>query len=224
MICTNHSFTLVRYRQLPYRAAMERQLSLTREIAAGRAGDHLLLLEHPAVYTIGRSGTRDEVLDTETVSGPIPVIDSDRGGRVTYHGPGQLIAYVIRNLGGPARGVRDHVGRLEETVIHTLAAWGLRARRETGNPGVWVNGEKIAALGVRIRGGVAYHGIAINRDPDLSRFRGIVPCGLPDRPVTSLVRLGVRVSRAELEEKFLVAFQRVFNVQWRDPIGVNPSE
>jgi len=194
---------------------LEQQLFLIEEIAAGRAGNHLLLLEHPSVYTIGRSGNRAEVLNGQRISGRIPVVETDRGGRVTFHGPGQLLAYVIRDLGGPSRGVRDHVQKLEETVIRTLAVWGLPASREAGNPGVWVDNAKIAALGVRIRSGVAYHGVAINRDPDLTCFQGIVPCGMPDREITSLSRLGVNISRSELEEKFLVAFQRVFNVQWR---------
>ncbi|MEO5363234.1 MAG: lipoyl(octanoyl) transferase LipB, partial [Magnetococcus sp. DMHC-8] len=155
--------------------------------------DHLLLLEHPAVYTIGRSGHRRDVLDAAWCTPPVPVVETDRGGQVTCHGPGQLVVYFIRDLRPHALArVRQHVNRLEETAIRTLAALGVAARRDPSHPGVWVDNAKVAALGVRIDRGVAYHGIAINRDPDLRLFRGIVPCGLADRPVTSLAELGVR--------------------------------
>lgn len=211
-------FTLVRYHRLAYAQALERQRALAGQVRSAGIGNHLLLLEHPPVYTIGRSGTPAEVFEAG-----IPVRMTDRGGRVTYHGPGQLVAYVIRDLGGPFRGVRAHVALLEETAIRTLAACGVHAGREAGNPGVWVDGAKIGALGVRVQGGVAYHGLALNRDPDLERFRGIVPCGLSDRRVTSLAGLGVAVSRAELETRFLAAFRQVFNARWTDRPATGPN-
>ncbi|MEO5334618.1 MAG: lipoyl(octanoyl) transferase LipB, partial [Magnetococcus sp. YQC-5] len=144
----------------------------------------------------------------------IPVVESDRGGKVTYHGPGQLIGYVVCDLRPNTRAVREHVFKLEETVIRALDSCGVQAEREAGTPGVWVEGAKIGALGVRIRQGVAYHGFAVNRNPDLEAFSGIVPCGLSGRPVTSLARLGIDCTRRELEQKIVSAFQDVFQVTW----------
>ena len=184
----------------------------------GMPVDQLLLLEHPSVYTIGRSGQRRDILPMEGASPPIPVIETDRGGQVTYHGPGQLIVYVICDLRPHAlTSVRRHVFRLEETAIQTLAAFGVVAQRHAQHPGVWVDGAKIAALGVRIYRGVAYHGIALNRAPDLRLFRGIVPCGLARSAVTSLAKLGVSVDRSALETEVLHALRTVFNIHCFSP-------
>lgn len=217
----------------------------------------LILLEHPSVYTMGRSGQWQDVLSATPVAGSsptkplgdpqglafsqqdlafsqqampaqeaisaqeaeaisaqeaIPVIVTDRGGKVTYHGPGQLVAYVVCDLRPYAlASVRQHVTRLEETAIQTLSFFGVFAQRDLKNPGIWVENVKIGALGVRIRRGVAYHGVAINRDLDLRPFRGIIPCGLAHRAVTSLANLGVHVSRMAFEAQFLVAFREVFD-------------
>lgn len=174
----------------------------------------LLLLEHPSVYTVGRSGRQQEILPQTSLQ-KIPVIRTDRGGKVTYHGPGQLVAYVICDLRPHALlAVRNHVTQLEETVLRTLAALGVAAHSEPKNPGVWVGKAKIAALGVKIHRGVAYHGIAINRDPDLRFFEGIIPCGLADRPVTSLANLGFNSDRISLEACFMSAFRDVFDIHW----------
>lgn len=194
---------------LAYRAAWERQQRRVEAILAGEADNLLLVLEHPPVYTIGRSGRRAEVLDAR-----IPVVATDRGGKVTYHGPGQMVAYVVCDLRTHPMGVRAHVDRLEGAVLLTLAGLGIKGEIERENPGVWVNGEKIAALGVRIRRGIAYHGVSLNRNPDMAAFRGIVPCGLAGRPITSLARMGVKIDRAALEARFRVAFSTVFAVQW----------
>ncbi|MEO5345973.1 MAG: lipoyl(octanoyl) transferase LipB [Magnetococcus sp. YQC-9] len=197
--------------RLAYPEAWARQLERVEAIVAQEAINLFWLLEHQPVYTLGRSARPDEILDAS-----IPRIATDRGGRVTYHGPGQLVGYVIRDLRPAIHAVRSHVFKLEETVIRTLAGLGIEAEREAHNPGVWVAGEKIAALGVRIRHGVAYHGFAINRAPDLGAFAGIVPCGLMGRGVTSLEKLGSPVTRAELEHRVVTAFEEVFAVQWRD--------
>lgn len=180
--------------------------------------DQLILLEHPSVYTIGRSGHRRDILNTDLSYPPIPVVETDRGGQVTYHGPGQLVIYLIRDLRPHAlASVRSHVNRLEESAIQTLSFFGVTAHRDPQHPGVWVGDAKIGALGVRISRGVAYHGIAINRDLDLRPFFGIVPCGLADRSVTSLADLGLQISRAALETAFLHAFAAVFGIHHFSP-------
>lgn len=220
-----------RYESLDYAAALCLQKERVAAILSGRrdesvdaplecpdSADQLILLEHPAVYTLGRSGRRHEILSTEWAHCSIPVVETDRGGKVTYHGPGQLVAYVIRDLRPHAlASVKRHVTLLEEVAIQTLSRFGVVAARDPHYPGVWVDGAKIGALGVRVDRGVAYHGIALNRDPDLRPYRGIVPCGLADRGVVSLASLGVSVSRDALEMAFLSAFRAVFAVHRFSP-------
>ncbi|MEO5340256.1 MAG: lipoyl(octanoyl) transferase LipB [Magnetococcus sp. MYC-9] len=216
-----------RYDLLDYESALLLQKELLESIllhgdegAAVTAGGmrretavRVILLEHPSVYTIGRSGHRRDVLCPGGHPPAIPVVETDRGGQVTYHGPGQLVIYVIRDLRPHAlASVRLHVHRLEEVVMQTLADLGVTGRRDPCHPGVWVGDAKVAALGVRIHRGIAYHGIALNRDPDLRLFAGIIPCGLADRPVTSLARLGVSVARDVLEGRLLRILGRVFDV------------
>ncbi len=228
-----------RYNLLNYETALalqkERVAAILRPVAAGQTteectrhgddhrvhampADQLILLEHPLVYTLGRSGHRRDILDTEWSQPSVPVVETDRGGQVTGHGPGQLVVYFIRDLRPHALAlVRRHVTQLEETAIQTLAAFGVVAHRDPKHPGVWVGEAKIGALGVRIDRGIAYHGFALNRDPDLRLFHGIVPCGLADRRVTSLAELGVSVTRNALEAQLLLAFQTVFNVHCLSP-------
>ncbi|MBF0463164.1 MAG: lipoyl(octanoyl) transferase LipB [Magnetococcales bacterium] len=211
-----------RFDQMEYAAALALQKERVAAILRREAGAQepslcpvmqLILLEHPPVYTMGRSGQRREVLHTTWGQQAIPVVETDRGGRVTYHGPGQLVVYVICDLRPHAlASVRRHVFRLEEVALRTLAAWGVEAHRDLHHPGVWVGEAKIGALGVRIHRGIAYHGLALNRDLDLSPFRGIIPCGL-DRPVTSLADLGLSVSRDALERQLLRVFPTVFPVR-----------
>lgn len=212
---TSQIFQLYRPPLLDYESAWTLQKEWVTKILEEKANNLLLLVEHPPVYTIGRSGQLNDVLQTTFSDLTIPVIATDRGGKVTFHGPGQLVAYVVCDLRPHALAtVRHHVNRLEKCVIHTLASFGISAYSDKNNPGVWVNGAKIGALGVRIRRGIAYHGIAINRDPNLNLFTGIVPCGLINQTVTSLIKLGKEVSRNQLEEHFLLAFQEVFGIQW----------
>ncbi len=203
------TFELRRFDRLDYATAWQMQRERVARILEGRAVNLFVLLEHPPVYTLGRSGSRTEILDHR-----IPVVVSDRGGKATYHGPGQSVGYVVRDLRASRYAVREHVGKLEETILRVLAACGVAAMREEGHPGVWVDGAKIAALGVRIREGVAYHGFAINRSPDLAAFRGIVPCGLADRPVTSLAALGRMVDRETLETRIIEALSEIFLIDW----------
>ena len=174
---------------VPYRQAWDWQVEVARQVREGSSPDTLLLLEHPHTYTRGRlAPDSDLLLDTKALAARgIDVVETDRGGLITYHGPGQLVAYPIirlRGLGGPHWYVRT----LEQVIIGTLAEFGLAATTVDGLTGVWTTDEqrKIAAIGVKIAGGVAYHGFTINVNPDLTMFDGIVPCGIRDREVTSL--------------------------------------
>lgn len=190
-------------------------------IRRGEAPETVWLLEHPPVYTAGTSAREDELLDPR-----FPVYRTGRGGRFTYHGPGQRVAYVMLDLARRGRDVRGFVHRLEQWLIDTLAVFGVRGERREGRVGIWVEspkGEaKIAALGVRLRRWVSFHGVSLNVDPDLSHFAGIVPCGLARYPVTSLAELGVRVSMAEVDAALRATFPRHFPgrpVEAPDPLA-----
>jgi lipoyl(octanoyl) transferase len=159
--------------------------------------DELWLLQHPAVYTLGLNG-KPEHLPQDTA---IPVIKTDRGGQITYHGPGQIIAYLLLDMRRLNIGARGLVRRMEQSVIDLLEGYGISAQARIDAPGVYVNGSKIAALGLRIRQGCCYHGLALNVDMDLLPFRAINPCGHPGMQVTQLRDLGVADSLARLSEK-----------------------
>jgi len=159
--------------------------------------DQLWLLEHPPVYTVGQAG-RDAHLPRGATD--IPVVRVDRGGQITYHGPGQAIVYVLVDLRRRGLTVSALVRRIEQAVIDALAAHGIEAVRRAGAPGVYVGPAKIAALGLRVRGGCSYHGVALNVDMDLAPFACIDPCGYPGLAVTQLADLGVRLSAAEAAE------------------------
>ncbi len=175
----------------PYLPMWERQQELAAARARGEIGDVLLLLEHPHVFTNGRRGDRAHLLadEAELVRIGAVYLPVDRGGDITYHGPGQLVGYGIIHLEERRLGVREYVRGLERALIQTAAHFGVAASAVPGYTGVWVGNEKIVAIGVRVARGVAYHGFALNVDPDLSYFSRIVPCGIPDRGVTSLARL-----------------------------------
>jgi len=180
-----------------------------RRVTDGRgdaSGDELWLLEHPRVFTLGQAGRREHVLD----AGDIPVLGSDRGGQVTYHGPGQLIAYVLVELRRRRLGVRQLVDGLEQCVIDMLATEGVRAERRHRAPGVYVSGRKICALGLRIRNGCSYHGVALNVNMDLEPFQRIDPCGFPDLEVTQLRDLGIPWDVDAAGRRFVAAFGRQF--------------
>jgi len=201
-------------RSVPYDdavAEMERRIAAVR---AGSAPELVWLLEHPPLYTAGTSARPADLLDPQR----LPVYQSGRGGQYTYHGPGQRIAYVMLDLNGYGRDVRCHVWRLEEWMIRTLARFNVRGERRDGRIGVWVvnpggpdgREDKIAAIGVRVRHWVSYHGVALNVDPELDHFRGIVPCGVTDQGVTSLARLGITASMAEIDIALRATFDEVF--------------
>lgn len=149
--------------------------------------DELWLCEHDSVYTLGQAGRREHLLNTAD----IPVVETDRGGQVTWHGPGQLIVYVLVDLKRAGYGIRSLVERLENAVIDLLAAYGVVARGRRDAPGVYVGEAKVAALGLRVRRGCTYHGLALNVDADLAPFAGIDPCGYRDLPVTRTRDLGI---------------------------------
>jgi lipoyl(octanoyl) transferase len=193
-------------------AEMEERVAVIR---SGAAPELVWLLEHPPLYTAGTSARDEELLDP----GLFSVHRAGRGGRYTYHGPGQRIAYVLLDLARRGKDVRCHVHHLEEWGIRTLARFGVSAERRDGRVGIWVarsNGheDKIAAIGVRVRRWVTYHGIAINIDPDLSHYRGIVPCGIAreisGHGVTSLADLGVAATMAELDAALRATFAEAF--------------
>ncbi|MCY4364984.1 MAG: lipoyl(octanoyl) transferase LipB [Chloroflexi bacterium] len=173
-----------------YRRAWDLQTDLVDAVHAGNQPNTLLLLEHPHVYTRGRLSKAEHIPLSryELACEGVSVVETDRGGQVTYHGPGQLVAYPIvnlRNWGGPLKYVRT----LEQVIITALADVGIAAGIEPGLTGVWVEQAKIAAIGVKISRHIAHHGFAINVAPDLSKFELIVPCGITDRPVTSIAQV-----------------------------------
>jgi lipoate-protein ligase B len=179
---------------VPYAEAWALQDELHAQRIAGEIGDTLLLLEHPHVYTIGRRGTHDDVLRPD-----VDVVETDRGGQVTYHGPGQLVGYPIIDL-GPAADLVGYVRRLEDVMIASLRRFGIEAVRDEGNTGVWVGNAKIGAIGVRVTRNVTKHGFALNVSTDLSYFTGIIPCGITDKGVTSMRVLGSPASVDEVAD------------------------
>jgi lipoyl(octanoyl) transferase len=158
----------------------------------------LWLLEHPPVYTLGQAGRVEHLL----APGTIPVVRTDRGGQVTYHGPGQLVAYLLLDLRAAGLGVRPLVSLLEQTLVDLLDEWGIAGEARPDAPGVYVDGRKIASLGLRVRRGCSYHGIALNVDLDLEPFARIDPCGFPGLAVTRLADLGVPLGVAAVGERF----------------------
>lgn len=191
---------------VPYREALEAMTARNAAIAEGSAGDLLWLLEHPPVYTAGTSADRAELLDPR-----FEVVEAGRGGRYTYHGPGQRIGYVLLDLRSRARDVRGFVHAVEGWVIDTLGDFGVPAWRAQGRIGIWCHGAdgreaKIGAIGVRIRRWVTMHGFSVNLSPDLAHFGGIVPCGIEEFGVTSLKDLGKDVSSAQWDEALLARF------------------
>lgn len=158
--------------------------------------DEIWLLEHPPVYTQGQAGKPEHLIATTD----IPVVPIDRGGQITYHGLGQIVAYVLVDLRRRGYGIRELVTRMEQAVIDLLAAHGVTADRQPGAPGVYVDGAKIAALGLRVKHGCTYHGLALNVDMDLSPFKAINPCGYAGMQVTQCRDLGVRESQPALEQ------------------------
>jgi lipoyl(octanoyl) transferase len=197
--------------RIDYGAALELQQCLVAERKEGRSEDHLLLLEHPHVITLGRNGRMEHLLASDDIlsRAGISFFPTDRGGDVTYHGPGQLVGYPIVDLREWQRDVGAYVRAVEQTIIDTLADYGIAAGRIPKLTGVWVGERKVAAIGVHISRWVTSHGFALNVATDLTYFQYIVPCGLT-KPVTSMAALGVRATVEEVGRTLAVHFGRNF--------------
>lgn len=194
---------------IPYPEAMARMEARVAAIAAGTAPEAVWLLEHPPLYTAGTSAKPDDLVDAR-----FPVFETGRGGQFTYHGPGQRVAYVMLDLRRRTPDLRRYVSALEAWLIATLSTFNVTGERREDRVGVWVrtpaDEEKIAAIGIRVRQWVTFHGISLNVDPDLTHFNGIVPCGVREHGVTSLTALGRVVSLAEVDTALRVAFEEIF--------------
>ncbi len=210
---------------LPTLAAMEARVEA---IHAGTAPEAVWLLEHPPLYTAGTSAKPADLVQPDR----FPVFETGRGGQYTYHGPGQRVIYTMLDVGNRGRDVRCFVRALENWVIATLAEFNVKGEIRTGRVGVWVTvpdrapnpdgspyEAKIAAIGIKLRRWVSFHGISINVEPDLTHFNGIVPCGISDYGVTSLVDLGLPVTFADLDAALAATFPRFFP----EGGGINPS-
>ena len=210
-----------------YEAAVAWMEARAAAIADGAAGEVVWLLEHPPLYTAGTSARPEDLLDP----GRFPVYRSGRGGQFTYHGPGQRVAYVMLDLQRRGRDVRRYVAALEEWLIRTLARFNVTGERREDRVGVWVRRpekglgreDKIAAIGVRVRRWATLHGISLNVDPDLSHFTGIVPCGVTQHGVTSLIDLGLPVSMPEVDAALRAAFEEVFGPTAPERSGLSPA-
>ena len=197
-----------------YAAAVAWMEARAAAIARGAAPECVWLLEHPPLYTAGTSARPADLV----APGRFPVHATGRGGQYTYHGPGQRVAYVMLDLDRRSRDLRAYVASLEAWLIETLAAFNVRAERREDRVGVWVRRpekgpeveDKIAAIGIRVRRWVSFHGISLNVEPDLAHFDGIVPCGVREHGVTSLVDLGLPVSMPEVDMQLRVAFEDIF--------------
>ncbi len=161
--------------------------------------DEIWLLEHPSVFTLGLAAKPEHILD----AGNIPVVKIDRGGQVTYHGPGQLVVYLLLDLKRRSIGVRELVRKMEQAIIDTLADYGVASQRIAGAPGIYIDDAKIAALGLRVKRGCCYHGLALNVDMDLAPFTRINPCGYAGMQVTQTKDLGVRANMNEIGAKLV---------------------
>jgi lipoyl(octanoyl) transferase len=190
---------------VPYEAAVEAMEARVAAIREGKAPETVWLLEHPPLYTAGTSAAPDELLEPAR----FPVFRTGRGGRFTYHGPGQRVAYVMLDLSARGRDVHSFVHALEDWLIASLAKLGVEGERREGHIGIFVGEAKIASIGVRVRHWVSFHGVSLNVDPDLEHFSGIVPCGL-STPVTSLAALGIDATMQDVGDALRSAFEEVF--------------
>jgi lipoyl(octanoyl) transferase len=201
---------------VPYPEAMAAMDRHVDGIGRGEEPERVWLLEHPPLYTAGTSAQPQDLVE----AGRFPVFKTGRGGQYTYHGPGQRVAYVMLDLKRRGGDVRAFVAALEQWVIDTLANFNVTGERREDRVGVWVRRggreDKIAAIGIRVRHWVTFHGISINVEPDLAHFSGIVPCGIREHGVTSLVDLGLPVTMDDLDVALKANFQRIFGMPEHD--------
>lgn len=212
--------------RVAYQRALELQIDSREQLRQGRALERLILLQHPHTYTLGRSADRSEILasaDWLTANG-VTIAEADRGGQVTYHGPGQLVGYPIIDLDPDRRDIRRYMHDLQEVLVRTLEAFGLaaEARYEQPEIGVWCEGRKIASLGVHVSRWITTHGFALNVATDLSYFSGIVPCGMPRVEMASIASL--TGSAPEIEEVATVCVECFCEVFDRQPKPLRPEE
>ena len=205
--------------EVGYNTALEKMDNHVQKMISGEGGEKIWLLEHPPLYTAGTSANKKDLIEPNL----FPVFETKRGGQYTYHGPGQRIVYVMLDLNNRGKDIKKFVNNLEAWIIHTLAEFNVIGQSRSGRVGIWVERpdkpknvdgfieeEKIAAIGVRLKKWVTLHGLSINVDPDLDNFQGIVPCGIKDHGVTSLVDLGLPVSMTDLDFALKKSFSKVF--------------
>ena len=205
--------------EVGYNTALEKMDNHVQKMISGEGGEKIWLLEHPPLYTAGTSANKKDLIEPNL----FPVFETKRGGQYTYHGPGQRIVYVMLDLNNRGKDIKKFVNNLEAWIIHTLAEFNVIGQSRSGRVGIWVERpdkpknveglleeKKIAAIGVRLKKWVTLHGLSINVDPDLDNFQGIVPCGIKDHGVTSLVDLGLPVSMADLDIALKKSFSKVF--------------
>ena len=200
---------------VPYEVALKLQQRLVQARAEGKISDLILLLEHPSVFTIGRfRGREDITVPPETLAREgITVFHTDRGGGITYHGPGQLVGYPIVNLKENGLGVREYIWKLEAAIIKTLLALGIQGYRLAGYPGVWATGKKVCSIGIHVSHHITTHGFALNVTTDLRYFEYMRPCGLTGEVMTSISELsGHTVETREIIEKLLPSFSEIFGL------------
>ncbi len=208
----NTVLDIIRLGRKAYDEVWDRQKKLVDERRLGTVPDTLILVEHDPVYTLGKNSNENHLLRSRDTN--IPVYQIERGGDVTFHGPGQLVGYPILDLRDHCQSVSWYMRTLEEVLIQTLGQFCIEARRRVGLTGVWVGEEKIAALGVRLSRWVSMHGFALNVNTDINFFDGIIPCGIFEYDVTSMTRvLGKEVSMVEVEETIITIFRTLFSFQ-----------
>ena len=205
--------------EVDYNTALEKMDNYVQKIISGEADEKIWLLEHPSLYTAGASADKKDLVEPNR----FPVFETKRGGQYTYHGPGQRVVYVMLDLNNRGKDIKKFVANLEAWIIHTLEEFNVVGQSRNGRVGIWVERpdkpknidglfeeEKIAAIGVRLKKWISFHGLSINVDPDLSHFQGIVPCGIKEHGVTSLVDLGLPVSMTDLDIALTKSFSKVF--------------
>ncbi len=209
--------TCIRIKEpVDYTAMLEQQRAIHGAVASGDIPSTLFLLEHTPTITLGRNALSEHVLcDSEGLAqAGVKLITTDRGGDVTYHGPGQLVAYPVFDLNQWKPSVDWYLRTLEETVIHVLDSYSLTGERISGYTGVWVNGAKVAAIGIAVKHWITWHGFALNINPDMEHWRLIIPCGIKNKPVTSLARLLPETpSIDEVAGRCVAAFREVFDCE-----------
>ena len=196
---------------VPYQSSVEAMEQRVAAIRTGAARELVWLLEHPAIYTRGSSANEDELLRTPR----FPVFDTGRGGRYTYHGPGQRIIYVMLDLTRHGSDVRSYINKLEQWLIDTLSEFDINAERRLGRVGIWISGRdgrdlKIGAIGVRVRRWISFHGASLNVAPDLEHYDDIVPCGVWDQGITSITSLGMKLTMSDVDSALRYNFEKHF--------------